>query len=338
MAEGREKGLSQRCPLCAGVDHERVSRRGRDGRPLDTVLCIMCGHVFNSPIPSVADLRTYYHQAYRAEYKGVVRPKARHVLRAGIRALERLAQLRTLASTSARLLDVGAGGGEFIYLAGKAGFAARGIEPHQGYAEQARAMLGVDVVNAAMQDAAVPEESIDVVTIHHVLEHLPDPRAALSRIWQWLTPGGLLIVEVPNVASRYHAPRRRFHRAHIHAFNETGLNDAVTNAGFTAVASTVVPETEHLNLVARRSQPAATPSWRATASQIRAQLAAHTVVAHAMSGRPLRRLWANAKRPIVESYQLLRLSDRSPRGILDHIWKQKCSWTESASPAARPAR
>lgn len=322
MAEGRETALGQTCPLCRGTALELVSRRGRDGRPLDTALCGSCGHVFNVPIPSDADLRTYYHRAYRAEYKGTVQPRSRHVLRAGLRALERLAQIQRVAATSARLLDVGAGGGEFVYLAAKAGFAARGIEPHQGYADQARVTLGIDVINAAMQDAAVSEDSIDVVTLHHVLEHLPDPRAALERIWRWLTPGGLLVVEVPNVISRYHAPRRRFHRAHIHAFNETGLADALRHAGFSIMTLSLTPHTQHLNVVARRDMPANTPTWCNAAEDVRLSLSQHTTLSHALSGQPLRRLWANLKRPLVEGWRLLWMADRTPHGILDQLWRE----------------
>jgi SAM-dependent methyltransferase len=44
----------------------------------------------------------------------------------------------------------------------------------------------------------LPEASVDVITAFHVLEHLPDPLAALRNMLRWLAPGGLAIVEVPN--------------------------------------------------------------------------------------------------------------------------------------------
>lgn len=322
MADSRETPRVTPCPLCRGYDHELVSRRGRDGKPLDSVLCRGCGHVFNVPIPTEADLRTYYHQAYRSAYKGIIRPRPKHVLRAGIRALERMSQLRSLAAPQARLLDIGAGGGEFVYMAAKAGFAARGIEPHQGYAEHARAMLDIDVIHGAMQDVQIADESIDVATMHHVLEHLPDPVDALRRLWRWLTPGGLLVIEVPDIASWYHAPRRRFHAAHVHNFNASGLEDAARHAGFAIIASTLTQNTGHLNLMARRGIAPALPTWRNAAASVAEALRAHSSVAHALSGRPLRRMWANLKRPVVETARLAMMGARSPKAILDTLWSE----------------
>jgi SAM-dependent methyltransferase len=40
----------------------------------------------------------------------------------------------------------------------------------------------------------------DVVTALHVLEHVPDPVRLVRRMVEWLAPGGLLIIEVPNAA------------------------------------------------------------------------------------------------------------------------------------------
>jgi 2-polyprenyl-3-methyl-5-hydroxy-6-metoxy-1,4-benzoquinol methylase len=317
MAEGRQAPVT--CPLCRGADHDVISTRGRDGHALTTVLCCHCGHVFNAPIPSLADLRTYYHRAYRLAYKGAVRPRPKHVLRAGRRALERLDQLRRHATAPLRLLDVGAGGGEFVYLAGKAGFDARGVEPHQGYAEQARVALGAGVVHAAVQDAEFPDESFDVITLHHVLEHLPDPVDALSRIWRWLAPGGLLMIEVPDVLSRYHAPARRFHEAHIHSFNRAGLEDLIRNGGFMVATITHAPVTGHIGLVARKNALTAA-TWRNVASEVRDGLHKHSPLAHVLSGQPLKRLWANLKRPAVEGAALLRLPTNDPRAMLDRMW------------------
>jgi SAM-dependent methyltransferase len=49
-------------------------------------------------------------------------------------------------------------------------------------------------------DAPFAPGSFDLVTAFHVLEHLPDPVGVLRRMLGWLAPGGIAVVEVPNVS------------------------------------------------------------------------------------------------------------------------------------------
>ena len=67
----------------------------------------------------------------------------------------------------------------------------------------------------------------------------------------------------------------------------------------------------------------AATAWRDAHAEIETALAAHTPLAHLISGRPLRRLWANLKRPMRERRDLMEINDaRSARGILDHLCRQ----------------
>ena len=152
------------CPLCGGDEHTVVGMRDRNGSALRTVMCATCGHVFTNPAPSEEDLKAYYTQHYRSEYKGVITPKRKHVLRAGLRALERLSRLRTYVTTPSRVLDVGAGGGEFAYLLSRAGHTVTGIEPNAGYAEFARQSYGLDIQATTLELIEFETENFDVIT------------------------------------------------------------------------------------------------------------------------------------------------------------------------------
>jgi SAM-dependent methyltransferase len=99
-----------------------------------------------------------------------------------------------------RVLDVGAGQGRFVAAALAAGYDASGLEPSRRGIARASSE-GVSLIPAGVDDAAIPAGSQDAVVLWHVLEHLERPAAALARIHEWLTPGGGLLLGVPNLDS-----------------------------------------------------------------------------------------------------------------------------------------
>lgn len=311
------------CPLCAGGDLITVSRRDRDGGALKTDLCRTCGHVFTNPQPTQAELDAYYAQAYRMSYKKVTAPKNKHVYRAGMRARERFDRLAPHIRQGASVLDIGAGGGEFVYLLNRRGYAARGLEPNVGYAEHAQRSYGVDMTVGTIEQNFAEDEDWDAITLHHVLEHLSDPVHTLERLARGLSSSGVIIVEVPNAEANYHAPQRQFHFAHLHTFSADGLAFAAAKAGLSVTDLAVQPHTGHLNAVLKPG-PKGTPAINgATAAALERSICKRSALRDHFSARPYRRLWANALRPIREHLALTRLgAPASPREILDRLYDQ----------------
>lgn len=97
-------------------------------------------------------------------------------------------------------LDVGCGSGELLAVARDRGWRTVGVEPVSESAEIARGR-GLDIRNAMLQDADVPEGAWDVVSAYHVLEHMADGKAFLELLGRWTRPGGHVVVEVPNWGS-----------------------------------------------------------------------------------------------------------------------------------------
>jgi len=100
--------------------------------------------------------------------------------------------------------------------------------------------MGLDVATGAFEDVGYPDRFLDVITMYHVLEHLHNPREALSKAYQLLKSGGLLVVAVPNLDSLqarifrqrwYHldAPR------HLYHFTPRTLEMLLHEAGFKIV-------------------------------------------------------------------------------------------------------
>ena len=96
-----------------------------------------------------------------------------------------------------RYLDVGCGSGGALGVARALGWRVAGIEMDDAAAAKARRFTDELHVGDVLTAPFAPGR-FDVVTAFHVLEHVPDPVAAARRMLDWLAPGGLLIVEVPN--------------------------------------------------------------------------------------------------------------------------------------------
>lgn len=96
-----------------------------------------------------------------------------------------------------RYLDVGCGSGGSLGVAAALGWQPAGIEMDAAAAERARRFTREIHVGDALTAPFSPGR-FDVVTAFHVLEHVPDPVAVVRRMLEWLAPGGLVIIEVPN--------------------------------------------------------------------------------------------------------------------------------------------
>lgn len=98
-----------------------------------------------------------------------------------------------------RFLDIGCSYGELAELLVACGWQATGIDVCAAAVEDAR-RRGLDC-HVASVEAYGPDAPFDAIAMNHVLEHVPDPLAALGRIRTWLAPGGALHIRVPNAAA-----------------------------------------------------------------------------------------------------------------------------------------
>ena len=229
--------MPSECVLCKGDESKIVSERDRRGSPLTTKVCLSCGLLFSSPIPTDEELVDYYTKNYRLEYKGARRPARRNILRNFRRAAGHLRQYADIWTGGGRVLEVGAGGGEFLFLLSQLGLEVQGIEPDPAYAAFCRNEYQINVTAQSLQAAHFPPRSFNRIRFHHVLEHLNDPVKSLCNIANWLTDDGLLWIEVPNIEhmaqSKKPLRRSHFHVAHIFNFTPYTLRAAAGLAGLT---------------------------------------------------------------------------------------------------------
>ena len=220
--------------------------------------CATCSLVQQMDLPSEEALHIYYAHHYRRDYKSTDQPRLKHVQRAGLTALERLDRMAAVNvfGQGQRLVDIGAGGGEFCFMAQLKGFDVQGIEPNHGYSEFAREHYGIGVTTAGVAD--IPAQSADVVTMFHVLEHLAHPQQVAEKVWQILRPGGLWVIEVPNILQADASPHNIYFKAHLFYYSRHSLH-AATSRFF---------EVRHLQddgnlfaVLARRTEPLDQMLW-----------------------------------------------------------------------------
>jgi SAM-dependent methyltransferase len=245
--------VSNPCPVCRSWEAGPVASRDRYGKPLTTVACRGCGLLRTDPMPSESDLDAFYAADYRRIYKGVRRPKPKHIYRSAVLATARIARLRSVLPPPQRVLDAGSGSGEFCFLAQAEGYQVTGIEADPEFTEHARTEYGMDVVTAAVASAEFGAGSFDAVTMFHVLEHLPDPVKVLQAIGEWTKPGGVLVVEVPNTISPNQHPGKRFHYAHVLGFSSSSLRFCLHAGGWRVTELTLDAEERNLFAFAVKS-------------------------------------------------------------------------------------
>lgn len=98
-----------------------------------------------------------------------------------------------------KLLEVGSGTGEFLWLAKATGWQVEGIEPSAVACEYAKERYGLELRNERWEMSIFEEdEKFDAIVFWHVLEHIPSPISFMKQVNSLLTPGGRVLFSLPN--------------------------------------------------------------------------------------------------------------------------------------------
>jgi len=177
---------TEKVEACPGCGHKDFAVKYAP----DVCRCAACHLLFRHPRPTQAEIADAYDLGDTYEEW--------HQQETHYTALwQRRIKLVQSHAPSGRLLDVGVGDGGFLAEALKAGYTCEGTELSQTGANFAKEK-GIQVRMGQFTDLEWPENHFDVITLWHVLEHLPNPGEAVRHAFKLLKQNGVLIIAVPN--------------------------------------------------------------------------------------------------------------------------------------------
>lgn len=236
--------MGDRCNLCNTGEFELVKSQLRDDKVKYKVFrCTMCGHIQLLPRPTEQEDKEFYNKNlqdrrrqkeidYEKLWANNLFDTARHV-----RLLRELCD----DNTDMRILDIGAGYGFFVRALYEAGYGdVTGIEVSEERRAFAREHTPVPIIDYDVNNLCPDIGTFDIITLFHVLEHMPEPVVFLKKIKILLRPGTFFICEVPNVRELLLEQCPAYNdfywiRAHLNYFSRDTLANCFRRAGYVNV-------------------------------------------------------------------------------------------------------
>jgi 2-polyprenyl-3-methyl-5-hydroxy-6-metoxy-1,4-benzoquinol methylase len=151
------------------------------------------------PQPSLENLGRYYESPdyiSHTDSKRSLFEKAYHFVK-GIALKNKLNLINSSSSGKGKLLDIGAGTGDFLLTAKENGWSTIGVEP----SEKAKAIAIQKGIEFVVETQELESHSFDVITMWHVLEHVPNLDNQIKELKRLVKPNGTVIIAVPNFKS-----------------------------------------------------------------------------------------------------------------------------------------
>jgi len=152
---------------------------------------------------------------------------------------------------SGKLLEIGCARGDFLRVA-RESFDAWGVEPNPDLANSSSEVAPVyrDIIERT------PWSGFDIVASFHVIEHVDSPRSFIRAAAERLKPGGLLVIETPNIDSLpfkiFKSRWRQFIPEHYFFFDPKTISRLLSDHGFQMQSVTNIGKYASVDLIANR--------------------------------------------------------------------------------------
>lgn len=187
------------------------------------------------PKPSLQELPDFYKsEEYisHTDSRKTLRDKTYQAVKSYM-LRKKLHWIEKQVGSKGKILDVGAGTGDFLLTAKRRGWNVFGQEPNS----EARSLSAAKGISLVEETSNIPDHSMDVITLWHVLEHVSNLDKQIKELDRLLKADGLLVIAVPNYKS-YDAKIYREHWAaydvprHLYHFSRTSVKAIFSEYSF----------------------------------------------------------------------------------------------------------
>lgn len=190
------------CPLCHGLNSKEVLSSGSASSEFSVVKCQICELARTFPCPTDESLHVRYIDTYYGtgenKFITIVQKLRDEIMRMRIRHY--LSLIRG-SIQKPKILDIGCAEGRLLKSFLEYGCQCWGIEhpvyPSHRFIDPDRIVY----MQGDLLSVDLPEGAFDLILMWHVLEHMDDPGAVMSRLCRLLSPEGFMILAVPNFSS-----------------------------------------------------------------------------------------------------------------------------------------
>lgn len=236
--------MNNKCPWC-GSNKAQINLWLKDEfltkKDFHICECLNCGLLYTMPRPSKEKIGAYYksdeYYSHQENKKGFVPRLYEAIKKINLKHKFRLASGDLPVG---KLLDIGCGVGDFLHVAENKGWQCTGVEPSEEAREIARQRIKGDLLYSEDLEQ-LPDQSFDLITMWHVLEHVDDLKWQVAQLQRLIKPNGRIVIAVPN----YRSYDGRFYNAywaaydvprHLNHFNKTVITKIFKTSGLSLVS------------------------------------------------------------------------------------------------------
>jgi 2-polyprenyl-3-methyl-5-hydroxy-6-metoxy-1,4-benzoquinol methylase/predicted RNA-binding Zn-ribbon protein involved in translation (DUF1610 family) len=235
----KEMAAPRSCPMCGADDSNEIFRK----EGFRHVVCKSCGFMYVSPVARDEVVAEFYRQE-KSWATVLENPTQLEFDR--LKFAYGLDVALEYCPPRPRVLDVGCGPGVFIDVARERGLDAAGVELNEQNVADMRAR-GITVYDRLLDECGLGPGSFDLIALWEVLEHIVEPRPLMTEVARLLSPGGVVLVLVPNrdalVTRLLQARSNTFVVSHVNFFNADSLQELARDCGLTEILrETIVTE------------------------------------------------------------------------------------------------